>query len=89
MLESRFVKKLQEKPEPVKHAIMWTATIFIMVLIFAFWIWNFSRTIDQNAEASRQELSPQASGQPLPSAWAAFKSQSKNFFDLIENLKLK
>lgn len=84
MLENQFIKKLQEKPEPVKHVIMWTATLFIMVSIFAFWVWNFSRELGQNAASPEEAPSSQAAGQSLPSVWGTFKTQADNFFDLFK-----
>lgn len=87
MLKNQFIKKLQEKPEPVKHMIMWTVTLFIMIFIFAFWVWNFSRTINQSAGASERELSSKASNMALPSAWSAFKGQANSLFDLLRSIK--
>ena len=87
MLDNQFVKKLQEKPEPVKHIIMWAAVSIVMILVFGLWLWNFSKIINQPNELS--EVSPPAQSQTssLPSTWSTFKSQFKNILDLLKNIK--
>lgn len=81
MLENQFIKKLQEKPESVKHMIMWTATLFIMVLIFTFWVWNFSNEISRSNSAA--EVPAPENISQLPSAWQSLKSQFENLTRLF------
>lgn len=73
-----FIKNLQNKPEPVKKTIMWTAVFVIMIIIFSFWLVTFSSQVqnsgkDETATVLKKEL---------PSAWQALKLQINSIKDL-------
>ncbi len=66
-----FLKSLQNKPEPVKRAIMWVGVFLIMAAIFIFWVFTFpsqvSKTEDNEATAKLKT--------ELPSVWQELKTQ--------------
>lgn len=80
MLETQFIKKLQQKSESVKHLIMWSGVFLIMVVIFTFWLVTFPSQIPpaENDEATKKIQ------KELPGIWQNLKGQFNN----LKNLKI-
>jgi len=38
----KFIERLQQKPQSTKKLIVWLATIFVMIIIIAIWLFSFS-----------------------------------------------
>lgn len=77
---TRFVQNLQEKPEPTKHFILWTATTLIMVLIVSGWIFSLSskmKTVSLTPQPQRE----QPTG--LGSLWDSIKSDFASLKEII------
>lgn len=68
---TKFLKNLQNKPEPSKKVIMWAGILFIMTAIFTFWLltfpWHIPKTENNEAASNLKK--------ELPNVWQTLKSQ--------------
>lgn len=78
MLETQFIKKIQQKPEPIKHIIMWSGIFFIMSVIFTFWLITFPSQI----QPSENNEAVDNIKKELPGIWQELKNQFNNLSNL-------
>ena len=78
MLETQFIKKLQQKPEAAKKAMMWFGVFSVMAVIFMFWLLTFPSSIPaaENNEAT-VNLSKE-----LPNVWQSLSGQYNDLKNL-------
>lgn len=78
MLETQFIKKLQQKPESIKHIVMWSGVFLIMTVIFTFWLVTFPSQIpsSENNEAADNIK------KELPGIWQELKNQFNNLTNM-------
>lgn len=78
MLETQFIKKLQQKPESIKHIVMWSGIFLIMTIIFTFWLITFPSQI----QSSENNEAADNIKKELPNIWQTMKEQVNNLSNL-------
>lgn len=78
----KILENIRNKPDHVKYPIMWVGVFLIMVIIFSFWLINFSAQVSQ---APKDESTSEIKNK-LPSVWDSLKSQTGLLFGIIKNL---
>lgn len=80
MLETQFIKKLQQKSEATKKIVMWFGIFFVMAAIFTFWLITFpSQTQNVAEDDAAANLKKE-----LPAAFNSLKSQVNELFNLFK-----
>lgn len=80
MLETQFIKKLQQKSEATKKIVMWFGVFFTMAAIFTFWILTFPSQIPSAAESNAATNLKKE----LPTTFNSLKYQVSEFFNLFK-----
>ena len=73
-----FLKKIQNKPEPVKKTIMWAGISCAMLIVFIFWLFTFPFQTSQPA----QDDGLANLTKEIPGIWETFKEQITNMQEL-------
>jgi len=52
----KFIERLQQKSQSTKKLIVWLATIFVMIIIIAIWLFSFSKNIKPSEIKKQTEI---------------------------------